>query len=68
MERLTPLVRSWGLNTNTVVKHVLLDPEGNKYVKVKKNGMVYAYYVVDPEGLKDFLKRKGFPVKEEGDA
>ena len=66
MERLTPLVKSWGLNTNTVVKHVLLDPEGSRYVKVKRVGMVHAYYVVDPKGLRDFLKRKGFPIKEEG--
>jgi len=64
MKRLTPLVESWGLNATSVVRNVLLDPEGSKYVRVEKHGKVHAYYVVDPDGLKDFLRRKGFPVRE----
>jgi hypothetical protein len=62
--RLTPLVEKWGLNLSSVQRHILLDPEGSKYVRVEKQGKVHAYYVVDPEGLKDFLRRKGFPVRE----
>ena len=62
--RLTPLVEKWGLNLSSVQRRILLDPEGSKYVRVEKQGKVHAYYVVDPEGLKDFLRRKGFPVRE----
>ncbi|WP_457681084.1 hypothetical protein [Thermovibrio sp.] len=64
MNRLTPLVESWGLNPGSVVRNVLLDPEGSKYVRVERRGKLHAYIVVDPEGLKEFLKRKGFPVRE----
>ena len=63
--RLTPLVKNWGLNVSSVLRHILIDPEGRKYVQVKPFGKIHVYQVIDPEGLKNFLKRKGFPIREE---
>ncbi len=66
--RLTPLVKSWGLNVSSVLRHLLIDPEGRKYVRVERFGKIHTYHVLDAEGLKQFLIRKGFPVKEEANA
>ena len=63
--RLTPLVKSWGLNVSSVLRHLLIDPEGRKYVRVERFGKVHAYHVIDPDGLKMFLRSKGFPIREE---
>ena len=66
--RLTPLAEKWGLVPASVIRCILLEPEGRKYVEVKKNGKIHTYHVLDAEGLKQFLIRKGFPVKEEANA
>ncbi|WP_457569364.1 hypothetical protein [Desulfurobacterium sp.] len=66
--RLTPLVEKWGLNLASVQRQILLNPECSKWVKVEKRGRIHTYTVLDPEGLKNFLKSKGFSIKEDGDA
>jgi len=66
--RLTPLVKKWGLVPSSVIRTLLLSEERNRFVEIRKAGKVHTYYVKDPEGLKEFLKSKGFPVKEERDA
>ena len=63
--RLTPLVKKWGLVPSSVIRTLLLSEERNRFVEIRKAGKVHTYYVKDPEGLKEFLKSKGFPVKEE---
>jgi len=63
--RLTPLVKKWGLVPSSVIRTILLSKERNQFVEIRKAGKIHTYYVKDPEGLKQFLIKKGFPVKEE---
>ena len=64
---LSTLAKKWGLNPSSVLRHVLLDEEGRNLIRIEKYGKLHTYHVLDAEGLKQFLIRKGFPVKEEAD-
>jgi len=66
--KLSTLAKRWGLNPSSVLRHVLLDEEGRRLVRVERLGKIHTYHVLDAKGLKQFLKRKGFPVKEESNA
>jgi hypothetical protein len=62
--RLAPLLEKWGVCFNSAVKYISLDEEGSRYVDIQRRGKRFIYQVKDVEGLKNFLKRHGFPIRE----
>jgi len=61
---LSPLLEKWGVSFGTAVKYITLHEEGRKYVEIKRQGKRFIYIVKDAEGLKNFFKNHGFPIKE----
>jgi len=56
---------TYGLPTGVIRTWFWAKPEMKQFVEAKKGQLRYSYTVKDEEGLKEFLKRQGYRLKED---
>jgi len=65
MKSLTRFCHELGISQTAVCNWVWRYPEIRKFVEVEKKGIRHYYRVKDEEGLKAFLREKGYPIPVE---
>ncbi|GEM_PF-1881655 len=62
---LTTFCKTYGLPTSVIRRWFWEKPEMRQFVEAKKGQLRYSYTVKDEEGLKEFLRRQGYQLKED---
>ena len=61
---LTTFCKTYGLPTSVIRRWFWEKPEMRQFVEAKKGQLRYSYTVKDEEGLKEFLRKQGYTLRE----
>ena len=68
MKALSRFSKEVGISQTAMCNWVWRYPELRQFITIEKRGLRHYYKVVDEDGLKNFLKKRGYTLREQANA